>query len=143
MDLLYLHCNNLPEIEKLLKRESRVFIGSVDRILLGSSAINLLTKMEVQKGNEMKELGISCGSLNNIEPLLKSKEDLHLGKIKNLDVKSLKNEDMEETIKKIFGTRNNVRNSWEISKVAAVQDTGKRKDMGKMIIWGVLLILCL
>ncbi|OIR55831.1 MAG: uncharacterized protein A8A55_3423, partial [Amphiamblys sp. WSBS2006] len=83
MDRLNLSCDSLSKLGNLLERKNRVFIGLVDEVRLHDYAINLLTKIETQEGNEMKKLTISCGSLSKIEPLLGSEEKLYLGKTKD------------------------------------------------------------
>ncbi|OIR56851.1 MAG: uncharacterized protein A8A55_2401, partial [Amphiamblys sp. WSBS2006] len=113
MDVLDLYCRGtLSELGSLLERENKIFIGLVDEVWLYGYAINLLTKIETQKGNKMKNLVISHGSLSKIEPLLESKEKTHLGKTKSLDIKNPESNGMEKKIREILETRNVIRDSW-------------------------------
>ncbi|OIR56027.1 MAG: uncharacterized protein A8A55_3227, partial [Amphiamblys sp. WSBS2006] len=112
MSMLDLSCDSLSELGSLLERENRVFIGLVYKAWLHGYAINLLTKIETQEGNEMTELMIWGGFLSKIEPLLKSKENLYLEKIKKLKFFLCENYKTEEKITEILKTRNVIRDSW-------------------------------
>ncbi|OIR56401.1 MAG: uncharacterized protein A8A55_2852 [Amphiamblys sp. WSBS2006] len=121
MDMLDLSCDSLSELGSLLERENKIFIGLVDEAWLDGYAINLLTKIETQEGNEMKKLTIWCGSLSKIQPLRESREKIHLGKIKSLDIKNPESNGMEKKIRDIIKTRNNVRDSGETGKAIGNQ----------------------
>ncbi|OIR56782.1 MAG: uncharacterized protein A8A55_2469 [Amphiamblys sp. WSBS2006] len=125
MNRLNLTCYSLSELENLLERNYRVFIGLVDVVWLYSYAINLLTKIEPQKGNEMKKLVISDGSLTKIGPLLESEEKLYLGKIKTRRFMFCEDDGTIEKIKEILKTRNIVLNSLEADQKIRSQDTGE------------------
>ncbi|OIR55736.1 MAG: uncharacterized protein A8A55_3518, partial [Amphiamblys sp. WSBS2006] len=112
ISMLDINCDTLSELGSLLERENKIFIGSVYSVQLDGYAINLLTKMETQEGNEMKTLTIWCGSLSKIGPLLKSKEKLYLEEIKNLNFFLCGNDRTEEKITEILKTRNVIRDSW-------------------------------
>ncbi|OIR56063.1 MAG: uncharacterized protein A8A55_3192, partial [Amphiamblys sp. WSBS2006] len=121
MDMLTLCCDTLSELGSLLERENKIFIGSVKEVWLGGHAINLLTKIETQKGNKMKKLVIYDGSLSKIEPLLESKEKIHLGKIKSLDMKNPESNGTKEKIREILETRNVILGSGETGKAIGNQ----------------------
>ncbi|OIR55795.1 MAG: uncharacterized protein A8A55_3459, partial [Amphiamblys sp. WSBS2006] len=121
MGMLDLFCDTLSELGNLLERKNRVFIGVVYRVWLGGYAINLLTKIETQEGNEMKKLTIFNGSLSKIEPLLESEEKLYLEEIKHLDFFSCGNDKTEEKIRDIIKTRNVIRDSGETGKAIGNQ----------------------
>ncbi|OIR55817.1 MAG: uncharacterized protein A8A55_3436, partial [Amphiamblys sp. WSBS2006] len=121
MDVLDLTCHSLSELGSLLERESKIFIGLVDRVWLDDYAINLLTKIETQKGNEMMILVIYDGSLSKIEPLLESEEKIHLGKIKSLDIKNPESNGTKEKIREILETRNVILGSGETGKAIGNQ----------------------
>ncbi|OIR57698.1 MAG: uncharacterized protein A8A55_1529 [Amphiamblys sp. WSBS2006] len=112
MDLLDLSCGTLSELGNLLERENKIFIGSVYKAWLYGYAINLLTKIETQEGNEMAELKIWSGSLSKIEPLLESEETLYLEEIKSQVFSLCENDKTEEKIREILETRNVIRDSW-------------------------------
>ncbi|OIR59123.1 MAG: uncharacterized protein A8A55_0072 [Amphiamblys sp. WSBS2006] len=129
MALLAIFCSLKPDLGKLLGREKKICIGSVDTLQLSYYAINLLTKIETKKGSEMKRLEIPSGSLRNIDPLLESGETLCLGKIKNIDLGGCENDGTEKKIKEIFGARNNERNSWEIRQAITTSGTGSQGNV--------------
>ncbi|OIR55838.1 MAG: uncharacterized protein A8A55_3415, partial [Amphiamblys sp. WSBS2006] len=112
MSMLDLSCDTLLELGSLLERENKIFIGLVDRVWLRDYAINLLTKIETQEGNEMTELIIFNGSLSKIEPLLESEEKLYLEEIKDLVFFLCENDKTKEKITEILETRNVIRDSW-------------------------------
>ncbi|OIR56723.1 MAG: uncharacterized protein A8A55_2527 [Amphiamblys sp. WSBS2006] len=136
MSLLELSCNSLFELGNLLRRKRIIFIGSVDEVWLCGYAINLLTKIETKRGNEMKVLRFSDGSLTKIWPLLNNEENLYLGEIKNLHFGDFEKDDARKKIEKILKTRNDVRGSWEKNQGTGSQSTWR------LILWGVLLVLC-
>ncbi|OIR56771.1 MAG: uncharacterized protein A8A55_2479 [Amphiamblys sp. WSBS2006] len=119
--MLNLCCDTLSELGSLLERENKIFIGVVYRVWLRGYAINLLTKMETQEGNEMKTLTILCGSLSKIEPLLESKEKIHLGKTKGPVFIYCWDDKTKEKIREILETRNNVLGSGETGKAIGNQ----------------------
>ncbi|OIR55790.1 MAG: uncharacterized protein A8A55_3464, partial [Amphiamblys sp. WSBS2006] len=112
MSRLYLSCDSLSELGNLLERENKIFIGSVYNVWLHGYAINLLTKIETQEGNEMTELMIWGGSLSKIEPLLESEETLYLEEINRLEFFLCGNDKTKEKIRDIIKTRNVIQDSW-------------------------------
>ncbi|OIR55897.1 MAG: uncharacterized protein A8A55_3357, partial [Amphiamblys sp. WSBS2006] len=120
MDALNLICHSLLELGDLIEKKKKVFIGLVDEAWLGDYAINLLTKIETQKGNEMKKLVISRGSPSNIGPLLESKEKIHLGKTKGPVFICCLDDRTKEKIREILKT-SNVLGSGETGKAIGNQ----------------------
>ncbi|OIR58823.1 MAG: uncharacterized protein A8A55_0396 [Amphiamblys sp. WSBS2006] len=144
MDSLVVSCDSFLEIERILERKKKIFVGKIKKSHLVGYGINILVKLEIQEGNKMDVLTIDGCELASAGPFLYSKEVLAIGEIEQLGIgDGVDEETGQKILSKIqAGILPDDKNHGTEGKKDSGNATAKRGGKDVRVYLGLLLCAC-